>query len=180
MNKLLISTIALVALTTTVSADMKPFVGVNLSQYNSTVTQYGAAGELSTSYFSPSIKGGVIDETYRAYAHYETLYQGNNLYLSAEYTTLTINVEMIRKLTEEVDGYFGVHTGYGTIDYAVAYGTGAFAGLQYGVQGGVLFNITDALTVEGGAKYTMASLSNTVDILKINTLSLLAGINFRF
>ncbi len=182
MNKLLISTVALVALATTVSAEIRPFIGANITQHNASLE-----GNSKTK-LSPSIKIGIMDDAWRAYGTYDSVFKGSLPGVAdyIDYGTYTVHMDMIREINEKTDIYFGLHAGWGKASYTLDEDetyleyNGWFGGLQYGGQVGVLYNITNDFTVEAGAKYSVGTLTDLYEVVSVSTFSVLTGINYRF
>ena len=186
MNKILISAMALVALITTVSAEIKPFIGIDIvnqktaasitglvtdGSYPYTIPYVNYSQQFSTSNNAPSFKVGLIDDNYRIYLNYSKPYDENVPYENEGYTGDTVNI-FYESINLNMDGiyniqknaalYFGVHVGQGSLHL----GKGSLtilgyenSGLEYGVQTGFIFNINKNFYAEAGVKYTKPSVS---------------------
>lgn len=178
MNKILLGAITLIPFTIIiVSADVKPFIGTNITQHKTTLSDY------TQTKLDISVKIGIMDDTWRVYGTHETIFKGilPGVIDYIDYSAYTINADMIQEITKETDIYFGLHAGYGNGYYVNNEYNGWYnGGPQYGGQVGILYHITKGFTTEAGIKYSMCVLSDSYNVLNATNVSLLTGINYKF
>ena len=176
MNKLLISTMALVALATTVSADTKHFIGLEAASSNiegtvgqagGTVTYQGVtytnvalSGDERDGTFGLKV-GAVINEQHRIYLNYAK-YSPDVYGVNIDVTTSTLNYDhMFQPSSAGITPFVGAHFG---VVKAQALGF-SDTGSIVGVQAGALYSMTDNIEFDLGLSYSLLNVEPTTSAI---------------
>ena len=159
MNKLLISTMAIVALATTVSAEPQFFIGADMVRHttHASLVFEGSATVNNVSYAryalygsdndtSPNFKAGMIDKDYRVYVNFDKAYDE----YTVSYSSVNLNYDRFFNISTQTDLYVGGHIGQGEFGILGR----KDSGFQFGFQAGLIQNITENISFEVGTKYT--------------------------
>lgn len=194
MKKRILATAFMLAGTLLMASDTKMFIGADVTRaqvdfdygFRGSATVNGVSvtngsvskDEMDTSY---GLKAGVImNKNYRLYAYYTKL-EPETDGLETKLKIITLNYEyLIDTGYEGLMPYVGAHIGQSDFEL-LGYDD---QGLMYGVQAGVLYDITDNIALEVGVSYSMmdaephtAALTQTQGNIQLSNASLFAELD---
>ncbi len=193
MKKIVLSTLVLSSFL--FATDVKPYVGLNLGFGSNEVEISGVetgnsfSGSDRSTELSYGISGGaVINDTHRvslSYNYLDAEYDFFNEKSSADFHLFLANYDYLFELDYELKPYIGVHAGY--MDFDADGGDEISGEIAYGVNLGIIKDITQNISFEVGYKYTYFDINHRYtygldyDELEIPDSHYLGfGINFSF
>jgi len=175
MKKSLMLTSLLALSTSTMAMDVEYFIGAGAERGDIDITT--SIPSISTEYKDTALKlkaGVILDKTHRvslSYVGYSD--DGGDLDLTE------LNYDYIIPLKNKFSLLAGAHLG--KVDYKEA--GFDMDGLVYGVQTGVLYDMTSNIQAELGLAYSQYNVDKTISNVKVefdDSTSLYVGLNYKF
>ena len=185
MNKKIIAASLIAASTSMMAMDLQYFLGAGAERGNVNLKASATVGNISGSISEDSsdtalkLKAGVIvNKEHRVYLSNAKF--SNN---GGDITLTLINYDYLIPVNEKSKLFAGVHLGkakYNEDDFNMS-------GSAYGIQTGILYDITKNIEIELGAGYSLYNVDSTFtdgsDTVKVeieDSTSMSLGINYKF
>ena len=179
MKKIVLSVVFMVS--SLLAVNVEPFVGLDIGTSNGSFQANTTKGNVNIDGDDESLGlkiGAILNEKHRIYLSYSEFAPDHDL----EYKFPAVNYDYLIPVKSFFTVIVGAHIGYGESSFFLGYEDKSE--VNYGLQFGVLKDITEHISLELGLKYTFIdnegskSTGSTLTQEDISTISF--GVNYKF